>query len=398
MKIDNSLLQLHDTLIDWRKDLHAHPETAFEEKRTSDFVAARLESFGLKVHRGLATTGVVATLSGQEPPSQQNTVSSIALRADMDALDLDELNRFDHRSSIKGKMHACGHDGHTVMLLGAAKVLADNPCFSGQVHFIFQPAEENEGGGRVMVEEGLFELFPTDMVFGMHNWPGLAAGHFAIKPGPMMASTDRFEIILKGDGAHAAMPHLGSDSLLAASALMQALQSIISRNIHPQDSAVVSVTQIHGGETWNVIPASVTLRGTARSFTPAMQEFLEQRIGEIARNVAFSYGCSADYQYYHGYPAVINDAKAVEICQDVVKDFAGDHYLETDPLSSMGGEDFAFMLQKKAGAYIWIGNGMGEGGCLLHNPKYDFNDDILPIGAQYWISLVQRLLKKEALI
>ena len=369
-----------------RHDIHAHPETAFEEERTSGVVAARLEEWGLEVHRGLAKTGVVGVLRNG------HSKRAIGLRADMDALNMHEQNAFAHKSRHAGKMHGCGHDGHTTMLLGAAKYLAQHRDFDGTVNFIFQPAEENEGGARVMIEEGLFERFPCDTVWGMHNWPGMEAGQFCVMPGPMMAGFDIFEITLTGRGSHAAMPHSGRDPIVAGSALVQALQTIISRNNHPVQTGVVSVTQFHGGDTWNVIPNEIVLRGTTRSFQPDVQALIERRIGEICDGVAATYGCTVKYWYDRRYPPTVNSAAEAEVSRSVLAELVGAANVHTDMVPTMAAEDFAFMLQAKPGSYIWIGNGPGEGGCVLHNPGYDFNDAILPLGASYWVKLVERCL------
>jgi hippurate hydrolase len=389
MPIVNRIADFHKDLAAWRRDIHAHPETAFEEKRTADFVAQRLKEFGVEVHRGLAGTGVIGTLKGAKPGSR-----AIALRADMDALHIHEKNGHDYASQNPGKMHACGHDGHTTMLLGAARYLAETRNFAGTVHFIFQPAEENEGGGRVMVEEGLFEKFPVEAVFGMHNWPGMAAGKFAMRAGPMMASFDIFEITVTGKGTHAALPHLGVDPVIAAAQIATGLQTIASRNTSPLDSAVVSVTQIHGGDTWNVIPDMVVLRGTTRSFKPEIQAAIEAGIRRIAEGVASAMGASVELRYERRYPPTINAAAETDLAADAAIEVAGAGNVDRELQPTMGSEDFAFMLQAKPGAYIFIGNGDAAAG--LHNPRYDFNDEILPIGASYWARLVERVLAKAA--
>jgi len=377
-------------LADWRHDLHMHPETAFEEHRTSETVARRLASFGMQVHRGLGKTGVVGTLK------MGSGTRAIGLRADMDALHIHEQNSFGYKSRNEGKMHACGHDGHTTMLLGAAKHLAQSKSFDGTVHFIFQPAEENEGGGRAMVQDGLFEKFPCESVFGMHNWPGMPAGQFGLRAGPMMASFDIFEITLQGRGAHAALPHTGVDPILAGSHLVQALQSIVSRNVNPIDSGVVSVTQFHGGHTWNVIPDDVVLRGTTRAFRPETQDMIERRLKEIAASVAHTFGANAEVRYERRYPPTVNAERETGICAEVLKKMVGPDNVRVGIDPAMASEDFAFMLQAKPGCYVFIGNGPGEGGCVLHNPHYDFNDAILPLGASYWVRLVEHLLPARA--
>jgi len=389
MAIIEQLKRLHGEMAEWRHDIHAHPETAFEEKRTSALVANKLASFGLSVHQGLGRTGVVGTLSAGSGKR------AIGLRADMDALHIHEKNAFGHRSQHEGKMHACGHDGHTTMLLGAAKYLAETRNFDGTVHFIFQPAEENEGGGREMVEQGLFDKFPCESVYGMHNWPGMPVGQFGLRAGPMMASFDIFEVEVTGRGSHAALPHAGIDPVVAASALVQALQSITSRNVDPIESAVVSVTQIHAGDTWNVIPDAAVLRGTTRAFRPEVQDLIERRLRDICSGVAATYGTQVKVRYERRYPPTVNAPRETEICASVLERMVGaENVLRVPPV--MGSEDFAFMLQAKAGCYVFIGNGEAEGGCMLHNPHYDFNDEVLPLGANYWASLVEHILAARA--
>ncbi len=382
MAVINRIAEFSDDMTSWRRDLHAHPETAFEEIRTSDMVAAKLEEFGIDVHRGLAKTGVVGTLTNGDGPS-------IGLRADMDALDVRELNDIDYKSINDGKMHACGHDGHTAMLLGAARYLAETKNFKGTVHFIFQPAEENEGGGRVMVEEGLFDKFPVEAVYGMHNWPGQDVGTFAVTEGPIMAAFDIFEITITGRGAHGGMPHTGIDPIPVAAEIVGALQTIVSRTIDPQDSAVVTVTQIHAGDAWNVIPDTVTLRGTARAFTPQVQDSIEPAMARIVDGICKAHRCEMKFWYERRYPPTINEAGAAAAAARAATDVVGADKIDHNPTPSMGAEDFAFMLNKKPGCYVWVGNGPGISGCMLHNPHYDFNDDILAIGASYWARLVE---------
>ena len=391
MPVINRIASFHKDMTAWRHDIHRHPETAFEEVRTSDVVADKLKSFGLEVHRGLAKTGVVGVLrSGASG-------RAIGLRADMDALDVHETNEFGHKSAIPGKMHACGHDGHTVMLLGAAKYLAETRNFDGTVYFIFQPAEENEGGGRVMVEEGLFEKFPCEGVYGMHNIPGIPVGRFAVRPGPMMAAYDIFEIVVKGVGAHGAMPHHGIDPVVVGAHIVTALQSIVARNIDPMDTAVVSTTQIHSGDTWNVIPQECVLRGTVRTFKKPVQDLIEKQIEKIARNVAAGFGAEVTkWRYERRYPATVNSSQETEFAAHAAAALVGADNVNRNPTPAMGSEDFAWMLLKKPGCYIWIGNGDGEGSCMVHNPGYDFNDEILPLGASYWATLVEQQLARQA--
>jgi hippurate hydrolase len=388
MPIVNRIADFQDDMTKWRRDLHAHPETAFEEHRTAEFVAARLQEFGIEVHRGIAKTGVVGTLRGARPGSR-----AIALRADMDALHVHEKNGFEHASQNHGRMHACGHDGHTTMLLGAARYLAETRNFTGTVHFVFQPAEENEAGGRAMVEEGLFEKFPVEAVFGMHNWPGMPAGQFSVRSGPMMAAADIFELTISGRGAHAAMPNRGVDPVVVAAQVITALQTIVSRGTHPLEAAVVSVTEVHGGDTFNVIPDEVVLRGTTRSFRPEVQDTIEPAMRRIAENVCAAFGARMTLRYERRYPPTINTEAETEIAAATLAELVGEANVRRDLLPSMGAEDFAFMLQARPGSYVWIGNGASAG---LHNPGYDFNDEILPLGASYWARLVERTLAKDA--
>lgn len=369
-----------------RRDLHAHPELAFDEHRTSDLVASTLESLGIEVHRGLAGTGVIGKLRCGD------SSRAIGLRADMDALPIQEKNDFAHRSRHDGRMHACGHDGHTAMLLAAADALSKTRNFNGTVYFIFQPAEETEGGGRVMVEQGLFDQFAMDAVFGLHNWPGLPAGQFAVHAGPVMASADRFDITLTGRGAHAAMPHQGNDVILAGSALVQALQSVVSRKMDPLDPAVLSITRFHAGDAYNILPEKAHLAGTIRAFNDQVRGQAEDEIRRICKGVGDSFGVLVAFDMHYGYPATVNTAAESEHCRSVAAELVGDENVRTDLRPSMGAEDFSFMLKKKPGCYIWLGNGLGEGGCMLHNPHYDFNDEVLPLGAEYWCKLIARLL------
>jgi len=388
MPIINRIAGYHDEMTAWRRDIHAHPETAFEEHRTAEVVARKLAEFGISVSRGLAGTGVVGTLKAGKG------TRSIGLRADMDALHIHEKNGFAHRSQNAGRMHACGHDGHTTMLLGAAKYLAETRNFDGTVHFIFQPAEENEGGGRVMVEQGLFTSFPVEAVYGMHNWPGMPVGQFGVMKGPMMAAFDIFEITVTGIGCHAAMPQRGIDPVVVGAEIVSALQTIASRTVSPLDAAVVSVTQFHAGDTWNVIPEEAVLRGTTRTFKAEIQDQVEARVKQIAEGIAMTHGCTAAVRYERRYPATVNSATETDIARGALAEVVGEANVLADLAPTMGSEDFAFMLQAKPGCYVWIGNGPGEGGCTLHNPAYDFNDDILPIGASYWARLVERSLAK----
>ncbi|QLE79376.1 amidohydrolase [Francisella sp. Scap27] len=379
--------ELHKAMRDWRRDIHRHPETAYEEHRTSAKVAELLTSFGLDVVRGLAITGIVATLKGRLGDGPL-----IGLRADMDALNLQELNTFSHCSHHDGKMHACGHDGHTAMLLGAAKYLADAPDFSGTVVFIFQPAEEGEAGAKSMIADGLFDDFNVDAVYGMHNWPGLEEGKFATHNGPVMAGMDLFDITIIGKGGHAGMPHLGIDPIAAAGQLINSLQNIVSREIPPLESGVISITKMSGGEAYNVIPNEVTLSGTVRSFSAEIQNKIEDRMRQQVESLSLSFGAKGNLDYRRIYPATINDPKHFEICTNVATSLVGNDNVDSFSHPSMGSEDFAFMLEKRPGAYIWIGNGVTKDGASgLHNPFYDFNDNILVLGANYWVNLVQKV-------
>ena len=369
-------------LVEWRHDLHAHPELAYEERRTAAFVAAELRHFGIEVHEGLARTGVVGTLSTGPGPK-------VALRADMDALPIAEANDFEYRSRHPGKMHACGHDGHTVMLLAAARHLAESAAFRGTVHFVFQPAEEAAGGARVMLEEGLFERFPVDAVFGMHNWPGVPVGQFALRTGPLMASLDTFDIRVEGRGAHGALPHHGVDPVVAAAEIVGMLQTIVSRNLDPLRAAVVSVTKIHGGDAHNVIPETVTLGGGIRCFEPAVRSELKRRLGLIATSTASALGARADVQFGEAWPAVVNSPAETKVAAGAAASVVGPERVETAAEPVLGSEDFAYMLERRPGCYVLIGNGDGPGNCMIHDPAYDFNDDILVVGASYWVRLAE---------
>jgi len=386
MQLIEEIRSQEQQIAEWRRDIHAHPELAFEEIRTSQLVADKLESFGINVHRGLGKTGVVGTLSAG------SGTRSIALRADMDALPIRELNGFPHRSVNEGKMHACGHDGHTAMLLGAARYLAANRNFDGTVQFIFQPAEEGYGGALAMIEDGLFEQFPVEAVYGMHNWPGLPAGQFAVRSGTMMAAADMFDIRVRGKGSHAAMPHQGVDPVLVGAHIITALQSLASRATDPADSVVVSVTRVRGGDAYNVISDEATLKGTVRTLLSGTRDRIEQQMAELVRQVALAFGAAGETHYKRGYPPTINAPAETEIAATAAATVVSGENVLRDLPPCMGAEDFSFMLERKPGCYIWIGNGPGQGGCVLHNPHYDFNDEILSIGASYWVRLVEQSL------
>jgi hippurate hydrolase len=386
MKPIDAIKKQHAELTAIRRDIHAHPELAFQEHRTAELVAKRLEAAGIETHRGIGRTGVVGLIRNGDSDR------SIGLRADMDALPMQERNEFAHHSRHQGRMHACGHDGHTTMLLGAAEYLARHRNFDGTVVFIFQPAEEGDGGGREMIEDGIFERFPMQQVFGMHNWPGLPAGTFAVHRGPVMASADRFDIDIAGHGAHAAMPHLGVDPVPAAAAMIQALQTVVSRVVDPLDAAVLSITKMQAGEAYNVIPDRARLTGTVRAFSREVQARVETTMQRICQGIAAAHGVNVNFQFKRGYPATINSADEADLCAEVARSVVGPEGVLTDQKPSMGAEDFAYFLQERPGAYVWIGNGPGEGGCMLHNPHYDFNDAVIPAGATYWVRLVERLL------
>lgn len=387
MSMINKIRQFHEEMIAWRREIHRYPELAFEETRTSDFVAAKLKEFGIKVHRGFAKTGVVGTISNGEGPS-------IGLRADMDALPLEEKNSFEHASTYPGKMHACGHDGHITMLLGAAKYLATSKDFKGTINFIFQPAEEGYGGGDLMVKEGLFDKFPVDSVYGLHNWPEMPEGFFGIGSGPMMAAADNFDLSIFGSGGHAAMPDKCTDPIVIASHLVTALQTIPSRNTHPVDSTVISVTQIHAGDAYNIIPDSVQMHGTVRTFLPETQSEMPSSMLRVAEGVCTAFGGTCKLNYIKGYPSTINSVSETEISTKAAIDLVGEEKIVRNPTPSMVTEDFSYMLQARPGCYIWlgIGPGNGEGGSMLHSSSYDFNDDVLPTGAGYWVTLVENEL------
>lgn len=375
-----------DILREWRHEFHSHPETAFKEQRTSARIAEILDARGIEMVTGLGGgTGVVAWVDGRRGSS-----SAIGLRADIDALDVMEANTFAHASRTPGKMHACGHDGHTTMLLGAAWALAENPDFAGRVYFIFQPAEENQGGGRVMVEEGLFERFPMEAVYGVHNWPGLAVGEAAVHEAAVMAAFDVFTVKLSGYGCHAAMPHLGKDVVLAACQLVSQLQGIVSREVPAHQAAVMSVTQFHAGDTFNVMPETVELCGTVRCFDPELRHYLETRFRQAIASMATFHGLEASIDYQSRYPATFNTPAHANRCAEVLEAMPGIRQVHRDVPPSMASEDFAFMLQQCPGAYIWLGN--GKDSAALHNPNYDFNDELAPLGVAYWSALVRTLL------
>jgi hippurate hydrolase len=394
MRLVEPILAHQSELETIRRDIHAHPELCYEEQRTADVVAARLTDWGIPVVRGLGVTGVVGII--------KNGMSerAIGLRADMDALPMQELNTFEHASRHAGKMHACGHDGHTAMLLGAAHYLSQNRNFDGTVYLIFQPAEEGGAGARRMMDDGLFERFPMDAVYGLHNWPGMAAGKFGVVAGPMMASSNEFRVVVKGKGAHAAQPHRGIDPVMVAVQIAQAWQTIISREKNPLETAVLSITQIHAGSATNVIPDEAVLIGTVRTFTTEVLDLVERRMGEIAQGVAAAFNASVDFSFKRNYPPLVNHAEQTAFAIEAMKAVVGEDNVDANVEPTMGAEDFAFMLQAKPGCYVFLGNGDGAhrlgghglGPCQLHNGSYDFNDQLLPIGASYWVRLVEMSL------
>ena len=386
MNTIKELEDLQQEMQNWRRDIHAHPEIAFEEHRTAEIVAEKLKSFGIEVETGIAGTGVVGTLK------KGTGNRAIGLRADLDALLINEANDFEHKSKNPGKMHACGHDGHTVMLLGAAKYLAEQGNFDGTVNFIFQPAEENEGGGKAMIDDGLFDKYPVESVYGMHNIPGMPVASFAIKPGPIMAAFDVFNVKIIGKGGHAAMPQTTIDPIIIGTKIIDAYQSIVSRYIDPQEPAVLSVTQFHAGDAYNVIPNDIEIKGCTRCFSPKIQKQLEDQMHQITKSICEAYGATYEFEFEHRYPATINSEEEAEIAGKVAQDVVGEDRVNLSPTPGMGSEDFAYMLQEKPGSYIWIGNGDGEGSCMVHNPGYDFNDEILPIGATYWVKMAEEIL------
>jgi amidohydrolase len=373
-----------------RRDLHAHPEVAFEEARTAAVVARVLREAGIEVHEAIGRTGVVGVLRRGKAAAANGGLSCIALRADMDALPVPEANTFAHRSRHDGKMHACGHDGHTAMLLGAARWLQAYGEFSGTVCFVFQPAEESQGGAAAMLADGLLQRFPIERFYGMHNWPGMPAGHFAIIDGPVMAAADEFEIVIQGKGAHGAMPQFGADPVVAGAALVQALQTIVTRTLDPLDPVVLSVTRFHAGHANNVIPAQAILGGTARTFRAAVQGSLEAAMLRVCEGIATAYGVTATLRYSRGYPATRNDPQEAARCRAAAQAIGAPLVEAARP--SMGAEDFSMFAQERPACYVWIGNGPGEGGCTLHSPYYDFNDSLIETGVRYWSTLVESAL------
>ena len=400
MKVIDSIVAQAASIAAVRRDIHAHPELCFEEVRTADLVAAKLTEWGIPVHRGMGKTGVVGVVKGRDGGANGR---AIGLRADIDALPMQEFNTFEHASKHVGKMHACGHDGHTAMLLAAAQYFSQHRHFDGTVYLIFQPAEEGGGGAREMIKDGLFEQFPMEAVFGMHNWPGMPAGCFAVSPGPVMASSNDFTITIHGKGSHAAMPHMGIDPVPIAAQMVQAFQNIISRNKKPIEAGVISVTMIHAGEANNVVPDSCELQGTVRTFSIEVLDLLESRMRQVAENICAAFDATCEFELNRNYPPTINSPAEAEFARKVMQGIVGETNVR-DQEPTMGAEDFSFMLMEKPGAYCFIANGdgthramgHGEGPCTLHNPSYDFNDDLIPLGATYWVELAQQWLANPA--
>jgi len=400
MQVIDSLVTQAAAIASLRRDIHAHPELCFEEVRTADLVASKLTEWGIPIHRGLGTTGVVGIVHGRDGGACGR---AIGLRADMDALPMQEHNAFAHKSRHAGKMHACGHDGHTAMLLAAAQHFAKERHFDGTVYLIFQPAEEGGGGAREMINDGLFTQFDMQAVFGMHNWPGMAVGQFAVSPGPVMASSNEFKITIHGKGGHAALPHTSIDPVPIACQMVQGFQTIISRNKKPVDAGVISVTMIHTGEATNVVPESCELQGTVRTFTLEVLDLIEARMREVAEHTCAAHQATCDFEFVRNYPPTVNSAPEAAFARRVMQEIVGEaNVLAQEP--TMGAEDFAYMLQARPGAYCFIANGEGahrmpghgEGPCTLHNASYDFNDELIPLGATYWVRLTEQWLAAAA--
>jgi amidohydrolase len=396
MNLIDRIVQFQTEIQAIRRDIHAHPELRYEEQRTSDLVAKSLQSWGIEVHRGLGVTGLVGVIRNG------TSKKSIGLRADMDALPIQEGNTFPHASTHKGKMHACGHDGHTSMLLGAAKFLAEQRNFDGTVNLIFQPAEEGGAGAKRMIDDGLFTRFPCDAVYGMHNWPGYKVGTFGTCPGPMLASSNEFVITVRGKGSHAALPHQGVDPVFIAVQIVNGLQGIITRSKKPIDAAVLSITMIHAGDATNVVPETAVISGTVRTFGDHVTRHVEERMKQIASMTSEAHGATADVDFRWNYPPTVNHAEQAEYASMVLDGLVGTDSVVRNVEPTMGSEDFSYMLKARPGAFIFIGNGEGEhrlaghglGPCQLHNPSYDFNDELLPLGATFWVRLVETYLAK----
>jgi len=398
MKVIDSIVADAAAIAAVRRDIHAHPELCFQEERTADVIAAKLTEWGIPIHRGLGTTGVVGIVHGRDGGACGRAVG---LRADIDALPMQEFNTFEHASRHAGKMHACGHDGHVAMLLAAAQYFSrhEHRDFDGTVYLIFQPAEEGGGGAREMIKEGLFEQFPMQAVFGMHNWPGMPVGTFAVSPGPVMASSNEFKITIRGKGAHGAMPHLGVDPVPIACQMVQGFQNIISRNKKPVDAGVISVTMVHAGEATNVVPDSCELQGTVRTFSIEVLDLIERRMREVAEHTCAAFEAGCEFEFVRNYPPTVNTPAEAEFAARVMAGIVGEGNVRPQE-PTMGAEDFAYMLQAKPGAYVFIANGDGDhravghggGPCTLHNPSYDFNDDLIPLGGTFWVQLARQWL------
>jgi amidohydrolase len=390
MPIVNRIAAMQPEVAEWRRDIHAHPEILFDVHRTAASVAEKLKAFGCdEVVTGIGKTGVVGVIRGRKGgPGKDSagTLKVIGMRADMDALPMDEQTNLPYRSTNPGKMHACGHDGHTAMLLGAAKYLAETRNFAGTAVVIFQPAEEGGGGGREMVKEGLMERFGIEEVYGMHNYPGLPVGDFALRPGPLLAAADRILIEIEGLGSHAAKPHMGIDAVLVGAQIINQIQSIVARSVDPVKSGLISICQFHAGSADNVIPQTAILRGTARSLLPEVRDILEQRLREVVEGTAMAYGAKAKLTYRRDYPVTSNHDRQTDFAAAVAGEVVGSGRVDANTPPLMGGEDFSFMLQARPGAFIFIGNGDSAG---LHHPAYDFNDEAIPVGASFWARLVE---------
>lgn len=383
MPIVNRIADLHKEIAAWRQDLHAHPELMYDVNRTAASVADKLKAFGCdEVVTGIGRTGVVGVIRGRKEAAGK----VIGLRADMDALPLEEANDLPYKSTVPGKMHACGHDGHTAMLLGAARYLAETRNFAGTAIVIFQPAEEGGAGGKAMLDDGLMERFGIKQVYGMHNYPGMPVGAFGIRPGPMMAATDTIEIVIEGVGGHAARPHLTVDAVLVGAQIVNNIQGIVARNVDPNKSAVVSIPVFRTGQADNVLPQTVTLRGTVRSFDPEVRQLIGKRLKEVVEGTAAAHGAKAVLTLTPGYPVLVNHDDETEFAAKVAREIAGKDRVDTELPPMMGAEDFAFMLNARPGAFIWIGNGDSAG---LHHPAYNFNDEAIPYGTSYWVKLVE---------
>ncbi len=392
MAILNSINQMLDEMKAWRQDLHKIPEIGLEEYETSKYIKNKLKEFNINYKDGYSKTGLIAWVKG----NKGNSDKSIGLRADFDALPMPEKNSFEHKSTNPGMMHACGHDGHTSMLLGAAKYLSENNHFDGIVYFIFQPGEEGFGGGKIMIDDGMFRDYKIDEVYALHNWPELPLGTFGVNPGPMMAAVDEFDIIVQGKGGHAAIPQLAIDPIVIAAQIVNSIQTIISRSIDPVDKALISITKIHGGTAYNVIDDGVQLSGTIRSFKAETRSFIQKRIEEITKGISNAHGAEAKIKFdlINKYPPTINSKKETEFAADVAKNLVGDKNVITNIEPSMGGEDFSYLLNEKPGSYLYIGQGDIDHKANLHTTKYDFNDNLLPIGVNFWVDLVKKYFAK----